>query len=69
MSLLSGAEAQAPLQAPRLRGPRSASSPHLLTPAHTTGGVPLNRPQLLIGCAFLRGQAGEAGVQSYYGNQ
>lgn len=27
------------------------------------GGVPPNRPQLLIGCAFLRGQAGEAGAQ------
>lgn len=28
------------LQVPRLRGPRSASSPHLLTPAYTIGGVP-----------------------------
>lgn len=61
MSLRSWAEAPAPLQAPRLSGPRSASSPHLLTPAYTM--VPPNRPQLLIGCAFLRGQAGEAGAQ------
>lgn len=48
MSLHSGAEAQAPLQAPRLRGPRSASSPHLLTPAHTTGGSPQTANSFLL---------------------
>lgn len=36
------------MQASRLGGPRSASSPHLLTPAHTTGGVPQTAHSFLL---------------------
>lgn len=69
MSLRSWAEAPAPLQAPRLSGPRSASSPHLLTPAYTMGGgSPQTAHSFLLAAPSSVAKPERLG-RSYYGNQ